>query len=76
MATLDGYSPYPVSLTAEQTVYAIKRAFALDDELVNYVRRTIDDNVPNAPIAGDFFTDNDKCYRAYVEGANYLWVEC
>lgn len=75
MATLDGYSPYPVSLTAEQTVWAIQRSYNLDDELINYVLRTIDDDVPDSAVMGDYFTDEEREFRAFVEGTNYLWIE-
>lgn len=75
MATLDGYSPYPVALTAEETVYAINRAFNLDDELTDYVLRTIDTEIPDSAVACDIFTDNERVFRAYVEGTNYLWIE-
>lgn len=75
MATLDGYAPYPIQLTAEQSVYAIRRAFNLDEELINYVYRTIADNAPAKPTYGDIWTDEDRLYRAFVEGANVIWIE-
>jgi len=75
MATLDGYTPYPVTLTAEETVYAIKRAFNLDEELKGYIKRTIADILPSFPMTGDFYSDNDRSYIAHVEGANTIWIE-
>lgn len=75
MATLDGYTPYPVTLTAEETVFAIKRAFNLDEELVNYIKRTLAEALPPFPNTGDFYSDNDRSFLAHVEGANTLWIE-
>lgn len=75
MATADGYSPYPVSLTAEQVVWAINRSYNLDHELINYPLRVIADEVPDSAVAGDMFTDNERLFTAWVEGANYLWIE-
>lgn len=75
MATNDGYTPYPVNLTAEQTVYAISRAFNLDVELLGYIKRTISTSLPTTPKHGDFYSDGDRNYIAHVEGLNYLWVE-
>lgn len=75
MATLDGYSPYPIELTAEQSVYAIKRAWNLDSELINYIYRTIGSTAPAKPSFGDYWTNEDKVFRAYVEGANVIWIE-
>ena len=75
MATLDGYSPYPVNLTAEKTVAAIRRAFNLDEEFEGYIKRTVEDTPPSNPLFGDFYTDGDKKYEAHVEGSNVLWIE-
>ena len=75
MSTQDGYAPYPVELTAAQTVHAIKRAFALDAELKGFVARHISADVPVKAIHGDFYSDNDRNFLAQVEGSNYLFIE-
>ena len=75
MATQDGYVAYPTNLTAEQIVFSLNRAWDLSNELENYIYRTISTTKPTDPKFGDFYSDEDKCYRAWVEGNNVLWIE-
>jgi hypothetical protein len=83
MATNDGYSPYPIGLTAAEATAAIKRAFNLDTELLGYVRYSVSATPPTILNSkhGDLWmnTSADKLYRAYVGVDNgmpvLLWFE-
>lgn len=70
MATNDGYSPYPLGLTAADAVIAIKRAFNLDTELLGYVRYSSSATPPTILNSkhGDLWLNSttDKLYRASV----------
>jgi len=83
MATNDGYSPYPLGLTAADAATAINRAFDLDSELLNYVKFTSSATPPNVleTKAGDLWlnTTTDILYRASIgdDAGNplLLWFE-
>lgn len=75
MATQDGYVPYPAQLTAEEIVYSLNRALNLDVELKNYIFRTIGKLKPARPSYGDYYSDEDRTFIAYIEGSNVLWIE-
>lgn len=83
MATNDGYSPYPLGLTAAAAAAAIKRADDLDLELSGYVKYFTGAVPPTIIEAkeGDIwhYTTNDKLYRAAIgdDGGNpvLLWFE-
>jgi hypothetical protein len=75
MATNDGYSPYPIGLTASQTVEAIMRAYNLSDgDFVKYVEGL---TAPTSPKMGDIWNNlsENKAYRAYVDGSDVVWLE-
>ena len=72
MATNDGYSPYPIGLTALQVKDAINRSHNLDTEFANYVG--ISTNATAPTIAGgvkdgDIWLDttNSKYYVARID---------
>jgi len=72
MATNDGYSPYPVPLTALQVKDALVRASNLTVELANYVGHNTSATLPTLATgikAGDIWEDtaNGIYYRAYVD---------
>jgi len=83
MATNDGYSPYPLGLTAAQATAAIKRAFNLDTEFLGYVRYSSSATPPTilASKHGDLWlnSSNDKLYKASIGTDNgtavLLWFE-
>lgn len=75
MATNDGYSPYPIGLTASQTVEALNRAYNLSDgDFVKYVEGM---TPPTSPKMGDswYNTSTYKIYRAYVHNTSIVWLE-
>jgi hypothetical protein len=75
MATLDGYDPYPLGLTASEVVQALNRAFNLDDG--DFVKYTADTAQPANPKTGDVWinTTTYKVYRAYVYNFDIVWLE-
>ena len=77
MATNDGYSPYPLGLTAVQAVEAITRAFNLDTELDNYVSYIESTTPPTDAKSGDFWlnTNTGKIYRGHFESTVLVWLE-
>jgi len=81
MATNDGFSPYPIGLTAAQSVAAILAAHNLSSTLGGYVKFTSDTdaNIPLVGVTktGDIFesTDTGKTYRGWVDGATLIWFE-
>jgi hypothetical protein len=77
MATLDGYAPYPIGLTASQTVAAILRSHNLSTELVNYQNYFSQAAVPTTTKAGDVWRDADsnKVFVSTIEGSTTLWLE-
>lgn len=77
MATNDGYSPYPLGLTALQTVTAITRAFNLDTELQGYVVYSEGATSPTTAKSGDLWlnTSTGKLYRAHFESTVLVWLE-
>lgn len=79
MATNDGYSPYPIGLTAAESVAAIKRAHNLSTELLGYVRFKSHADRPNAFETKDgdlwYNTVMQKLYRASVDTGTVIWFE-
>ena len=79
MTTNDGYSPYPIGLTAAESVAAIRRAFNLDTELLGYVRYSGTTTPPTILTTknGDLWLNasTDKLYRAAIDGTTLLWFE-
>lgn len=75
MATNDGYSPYPIGLTAVDTVAALTRAHNSNTLFVNYVAQAA---VPTSiSHNGDIWNDIDtnKLYRAYKQDNVVQWLE-
>lgn len=77
MATNDGYSPYPLGLTAVQAVEAITRAYNLDTELGGYVVFSEGTTHPTDSKTGDLWLNSStgKLYRANVESSVLVWLE-
>lgn len=77
MATLDGYAPYPIGLTASQTVAAILRSHNLSTELANYQNYFAQQAVPTTTKSGDIWRDLDsnKVFSSVIEGSTTLWLE-
>lgn len=79
MATNDGYSPYPIGLTASETVEAIKRAHNIDNDLAGYVGYSESASTPSITNvkSGDLWrnTNTNKLFRAYVESDVLVWLE-
>jgi hypothetical protein len=77
MATNDGYSPYPLGLTAVQAVTAITRAHNLSTELQGYVTYTSSATPPVAAKTGDLWLNSTsgKLYRASFESTVLVWLE-
>ena len=77
MATNDGYSPYPLGLTAVQAVDAITRAHNLSTELLGYVKYTTGVTPPTGSKPGDIWLNSTtgKLYRAMVESTVLVWLE-
>lgn len=79
MATNDGYSPYPIGLTAAEATGAIRRAFNLSTELLGYVRFKSHTDRPSALATKDgdlwYFTTAQKLYRASVDSDTVVWFE-
>jgi hypothetical protein len=82
MATNDGYSPYPLGLTALQTKDAITRAHNLSTELLGYVAY-LDATVapalggPEGVKEGDIWHSETSgiYYRAFVDTGTLLYFE-
>lgn len=69
MATLDGYSPYPIGLTASQSVEGVKNGFQLYNILKQYCRVYESETAPTISDVHNEFeiwycTTTDKVYRA------------
>ena len=69
MATLDGFNPYPIGLTASQSVTGIKNGYQLYDILKNYARVYMSETAPTITDVYNFCefwycTVTDKLYRA------------
>lgn len=79
MATNDGYSPYPLGLTAAEATSAIRRAFNMDTELLGYVRYKSSVTAPSVLNTkdGDLWLNatTQKLYRASVDGTVLIWFE-
>ena len=79
MATNDGFSPYPIGLTAAQSVAAILRAHNFDGEIAGLVAFTDSDTAPLVANTktGDIwqYTTQGKLYRGWVDGTDLLWFE-
>jgi len=79
MATNDGYSPYPIGLTAAESVAALKRAHNLGTEFLGYVRYKESTTPPTVldTKQGDLWynTSSGTLFRAYLEGTTLLWFE-
>jgi hypothetical protein len=79
MATNDGYSPYPIGLTAAEATGAIRRAFNLSTELLGYVRFKSHAERPNALATKDgdlwYNSTGQKLYRASVDSGTVVWFE-
>lgn len=75
MATLDGYDPYPLGLTASEVVEALNRAFNLSDG--DFVKYSAEANQPANPKSGDIWinVNTKKVYRAYVDTFDVIWIE-
>jgi len=75
MATIDGYVPYPITLTAVQAKNAILRSFNLTAELTGYVAFSSTTTPPTLLTGikdGDVWNDSaaGKRYLAYVDVTN------
>lgn len=77
MATLDGYAPYPIGLTASQTVAAILRAHNLDNEFADYSNYFSQSAYPTTDKAGDIWRDPDtnRLFISVIEGTTLIWFE-
>lgn len=81
MATNDGYSPYPIGLTAAQSVQALKRAYNLNTELDGYVEvfeTTVAPTINSDDVkTGDIWknTGTGKVFMANVESSVLVWLE-
>jgi hypothetical protein len=89
MATNDGYSPYPIGLTASQSVSAINNAYNMSSILTQYSRfttaavppaiSTTDSHLGTVTTKeGDYWFDNVNyiLYRAYIDSSsNLFWFE-
>lgn len=82
MATQDGFSPYPINLTAAQSVAAIHRAHNLEETLAHYpfiAQTETPPTLETVKTSGEFWycTKTAKLYRCYInetEGV-ILWFE-
>lgn len=77
MATNDGYSPYPLGLTAVQAVEAINRAYNLSTELGGYVVYQEGTTAPTTAKSGDLWLNSStgKLFRASFESTVLVWLE-
>jgi len=77
MATLDGYAPFPIGLTASQTVSAISRAHNLDSELINYQDYYSQSGMPTTTKSGSIWRDLDtnKVFSCFIESGVTVWLE-
>jgi hypothetical protein len=79
MPTNDGYTPYPIGLTAEETVAALQRSNDLDNEFSNYVKFFTSSTSPNISQTknSDIWLNSDtsKLYRASIDGSTLIWFE-
>lgn len=87
MATLDGYAPYPLELTALQARNAIQRSHVLSNILANYQHSFVQADVPDeteasgdfirAVRSGDVWCDSttNKIYSATIEDDVIIWFE-
>lgn len=75
MATLDGYDPYPLGLTASEVVEALNRAFNLSDG--DFAKYYAQNTQPTTPKSGDIWynTATKKVYLAYVDNFDVIWIE-
>ena len=75
MATNDVYSPYPIGLTAAQTVEAILRAYNLTDG--DFAKYQESATAPTVTKPGDIWynTTLSTIYMAYVSGTTTVWIE-
>jgi len=79
MATQDGYAPYPINLTAKQSVDAIHRAHKLPETLAQYSHIAQTDTPPtyeDIETSGEFWfnTTNGKVYRAFKNDDDQVLV--
>lgn len=77
MATLDGYAPYPIGLTASQTVAAIIRAHNLDSEIGSLQDYYSQAAVPATSKSGVIWrdTDSNKVFTSIIESGVTVWFE-
>lgn len=86
MPTNDGYSPYPLNLTALQVKTAIDRAHNLSTELLGYVAyrdSTVPPTLAQGIKEGDIWHNpsldpalgGGKYYRAYLDGSALVYFE-
>ena len=82
MATNDGYNPYPLNLSAQQSVEAIHRAHKLPETLAQYPHITKTETPPtfaDVETSGEFWfnTTTSKLYRAFKNDAEnvLIWIE-
>lgn len=75
MATNDGYNPYPIGLSAVDTVAALNRAHTAKDIFINYTTQSV------LPVEiqhnGDIWHDSDtgKMYSGYYQDNVLVWME-
>lgn len=82
MATLDGYNPYPIGLTAAETVAALKRAHVLETTLQEYGNVLESTTAPSVTEVYNHSTfwynpDTGRLYRGYwnEESSIVVWFE-
>lgn len=82
MATQDGYSPYPIGLSAADSVTAIRRAHNLLDTLKSYCEIIPAESAPTYEDIENqcsywYDTLNNKLYRAFVneDTSAVVWFE-
>lgn len=82
MATNDGYNPYPINLSAKQSVEAIRRAHVLPETLAHYSFISKTDTPPTISeikTSGEFWFNesNGKLYRSYISDTDnvLVWFE-
>jgi len=82
MATLDGFAPYPINLSAKNSVDAIHRAHVLPETLSHYSFVAVTDTPPaygDVKTSCEFWVNSEtgKVYRSCVnhEEEIIIWFE-
>lgn len=87
MATLDGYAPYPIGLTAEEAKEALLRSGNLEATLANFQYTFSQSGLPSSTVTIDDFektvqsgdmwrdTDTNRTFQALVENSVVVWLE-